>query len=67
LVNEDFNHQIFTIVDLGLQLNTRHLTAVETMLSKLEKGVEIAPLASFSNEIKDYFDENLTLLRLIRK
>lgn len=67
LVNEDFNHQIFTIVDLGLQLNTRHLTAIETMLSKLEKGVEIAPLASFSNEIKDYFDENLTLLRLIRK
>jgi len=64
LVNEDFSHQVFTIVDLGLQLNTRHLNAVQTMLTKLEKGVEIAPLASFSNEIRDYFNENLSLLRM---
>jgi hypothetical protein len=34
------------------------------MLSKLEKGVEIAPLASFANEVKIYFSENLAYFRV---
>ncbi|MFX1548021.1 MAG: hypothetical protein ACFFCU_17585 [Promethearchaeota archaeon] len=65
LLEKDFSDQIFTLVDKGLMLNTRHLNAVQSMLMKLEKGIEIAPLASFSNEIQSYFVENLTYLRVI--
>lgn len=64
LLEKKFDEQIFTLFNKGLTLNTRHLNAVQSMLSKLEKGVEIAPLASFSNEIKNYFVENLTYLRI---
>lgn len=64
LLESEFNEQIFTLVNKGLMLNTRHLNAVQSMLAKLEKGVEIAPLASFSNEIKKYFVDNLTYLRI---
>jgi chromosome segregation ATPase len=64
LLEQDFSSQIFSIVNKGLTLNTRHLNAVQTMLKKLEKGVEIAPLASFANEVKQYFVENLTYLRI---
>ena len=64
LLEKEFSEQIFTLVDKGFMLNTRHLNAVQSMLSKLEKGVEIAPLASFANEIKNYFVENLTYLRV---
>lgn len=64
LLERNFSEQILKLVEKGLMLNTRHLNAVESMLSKLEKGVEIAPLASFSNEIKKYFVENLTYLRI---
>jgi len=64
LLEKEFSTQILTLVDKGFMLNTRHLNAVQSMLSKLEKGVEIAPLASFSNEIKTYFVENLTYLRV---
>ena len=52
------------LVSKGLDLNTRHLNAVNSMLSKLEKGVEIAPLASFSNEVREYFSKNLSILRI---
>ncbi|MFX0124408.1 MAG: hypothetical protein ACFFAE_12270 [Candidatus Hodarchaeota archaeon] len=64
LLESEFNEQILTLVDKGLMLNTRHLNAVQSMLMKLEKGVEIAPLASFSNEIMKYFLDNLTYLRI---
>ncbi|MFX1285970.1 MAG: hypothetical protein ACFFB5_20170 [Promethearchaeota archaeon] len=64
LLEKEFSQQILTLVDKGFVLNTRHLNAVQSMLSKLEKGVEIAPLASFSNEIKTYFVENLTYFRV---
>lgn len=64
LLELDFNSQVLTLVEKGLMLNTRHLNAVKSMLSKLEKGVEIAPLASFSNEIRRYFIENLTYLKV---
>ncbi|MFX1507925.1 MAG: hypothetical protein ACFFDC_17700 [Promethearchaeota archaeon] len=64
LLETDFEEQILTLVNKGLMLNTRHLNAVQSMLIKLEKGVEIAPLASFSNEIKNYFVDNLTYLRI---
>ncbi|MFX0181524.1 MAG: hypothetical protein ACFE95_00480 [Candidatus Hodarchaeota archaeon] len=64
LLDEDFNNQVLTLVNKGLDLNTRHLNAVNSMLSKLEKGVEIAPLASFSNEIHEYFNKNLSILRI---
>jgi len=64
LLDTEFSEQILTLVNKGLLLNTRHLNAVESMLVKLEKGVEIAPLASFSNEIKKYFVDNLTYLRI---
>ena len=64
LLEQDFSEQVLTLVNKGLILNTRHLNAVESMISKLEKGVEIAPLASFSNEIQKYFVENLTYLRI---
>jgi hypothetical protein len=64
LLENEFNNQILTLVSKGLDLNTRHLNAVNTMLSKLEKGVEIAPLASFSNEVRDYFIKNLSILRI---
>jgi DNA repair exonuclease SbcCD ATPase subunit len=67
LVNDSFNEQIINLVDHGFMLNTRHLEAVGAMLQKLEKGVEIAPLASFANEVHHYFTENLSLLRLIPK
>ena len=67
LANDSFNEQVISLVDHGLMLNTRHLNAVDAMLQKLEKGVEIAPLASFANEVHDYFSENLTLLRLTQK
>ena len=65
LADKPFSDQVFAIVNRGLTLNTRHLTAVESMLQKIEKGVEIAPLASFANEIKGYFNENMSLLRMI--
>ncbi|MFX0086424.1 MAG: hypothetical protein ACFFAU_12210 [Candidatus Hodarchaeota archaeon] len=64
LLEKDFPTQIFSLVNKGLNLNTRHLNAVQTMLQKLEKGVEIAPLASFANEVKQYFIENLSYLRI---
>ncbi|MFX0149925.1 MAG: hypothetical protein ACFFAJ_04030 [Candidatus Hodarchaeota archaeon] len=64
LLENEFENQVLTLVSKGLDLNTRHLNAVNTMLSKLEKGVEIAPLASFSNEVRDYFIKNLTILRI---
>lgn len=64
LLEQDFSSQVFSLVNKGLILNTRHVNAVETMLKKLEKGVEIAPLASFANEVKKYFIENLTYLRI---
>lgn len=64
LLETTFEEQILTLVNKGLMLNTRHLNAVQSMLTKLEKGVEIAPLASFSNEIKNYFVDNLTYLRI---
>ncbi len=64
LTEKSFTEQVFNLVDHGLALNTRHLNAVDSMLQKLAKGVEIAPLASFANEVRDYFKENLTLLRL---
>jgi chromosome segregation ATPase len=64
LLERDFNEQVFTLMDMGLPLNTKQLNAVTSILSKLEKGVEIAPLASFSNEIMQYYIENLTLLRI---
>ena len=65
ILNEKFSDQVFQLVGNGLSLNTKHLTAVESMLNKLEKGVEIAPLASFANEVREYFIENLTLFRII--
>ncbi len=65
IYDENFENQIITLMSHGLKLNTRHLSAVESMLDKLEKGVEIAPLASFSNEIKEYYEENLRLLRIV--
>jgi chromosome segregation ATPase len=64
VLEAEFEEQILTLVNNGLMLNTRHLNAVQSMLAKLEKGVEIAPLASFSNEIKNYFVDNLTYLRI---
>ncbi|MHA2244962.1 MAG: hypothetical protein ACXADY_08340 [Candidatus Hodarchaeales archaeon] len=64
LLEKEFSEIIFTLFNKGFTLNTRHLNAVHSMLSKLEKGVEIAPLASFANEIKEYFVENLTYLRV---
>ncbi len=64
LLENDFSSQIFSLVNKGLNLNTRHLNAVQSMLQKLEKGVEIAPLASFANEVKQYFVENLSYLRI---
>lgn len=64
IVDQPLGEQAFEIVNYGLILNTRHLNAVDAMLQKLEKGVEIAPLASFANEVRDYFIENLSLLRL---
>ncbi len=62
ITSKPFTDQVFEIVNYGLVLNTRHLSAVEGMLQKLEKGVEISPLASFANEVRDYFVENLILL-----
>ncbi len=62
ITEQPFNEQVFELVSFGLVLNTRHLNAVEAMLQKLEKGVEIAPLASFANEVRDYFNENLSLI-----
>ncbi len=64
LLEQEFSEQLLTLVNKGFPLNTRHLNAVQSMISKLEKGVEIAPLASFSNEIQKYFVENLTYLRI---
>ncbi|MFX1538994.1 MAG: hypothetical protein ACFFDI_32830 [Promethearchaeota archaeon] len=64
ILDSGFDEQILTLVNKGLGLNTRHLNAVQSMLIKLEKGVEIAPLASFSNEIKNYFGDNLEYLRI---
>ncbi|MHA2137758.1 MAG: hypothetical protein ACW98G_07785 [Candidatus Hodarchaeales archaeon] len=64
IIDQPFIDQVFEIVNYGLILNTRHLNAVDAMLQKLEKGVEIAPLASFANEVRDYFSENLSLLGL---
>jgi uncharacterized small protein (DUF1192 family) len=64
ILDSGFDEQILTLVNKGLRLNTRHLNAVQSMLIKLEKGVEIAPLASFSNEIKNYFVDNLEYLRI---
>ncbi len=64
LLEQEFSEQVLTLVNKGFFLNTRHLKAVQSMISKLEKGVEIAPLASFSNEIQKYFVENLTYLRV---
>jgi DNA repair exonuclease SbcCD ATPase subunit len=64
LADKPFSDQVFVIVNKGLTLNTRHLNAVESMLQKIEKGVEIAPLASFANEIKEFFTENLSLLKI---
>jgi hypothetical protein len=64
LLNEEFSNQVLTLMNKGLDLNARHLNAVNSMLSKLKKGVEIAPLASFSNEIREYFDKNLSILRV---
>lgn len=64
ILNEDFSTQVFKLMDYGLPVNTRHLSAVESMLRKMEKGVEIAPLASFANEVREYFIENLTLFRI---
>lgn len=64
LLEEDFSTRVFHLVNNGLILNTRHLNAVQSMLLKLDKGVEIAPLASFANEVKLYFRENLTYLRI---
>ncbi|MHA1225831.1 MAG: hypothetical protein ACTSPV_03735 [Candidatus Hodarchaeales archaeon] len=64
LLEEEFKTQVLTIVEKGFLLNTRHLSAIESMLSKLEKGVEIAPLASFANEIRKYYSENLEYFRV---
>jgi myosin heavy subunit len=64
LTEAKFIDQVLNLVDHGLMLNTRHLNAVDSMLQKLDKGVEIAPLASFANEVYEYFTENLTLLRI---
>ncbi len=64
ILEQDFSTQVFHLVNNGLILNTRHLNAVQSMLSKLEKGIEISPLASFANEVKLYFRENLTYFRI---
>jgi chromosome segregation ATPase len=64
LTEQPFSDQVFAIVNEGLTLNTRQISAVESMLQKIQKGVEIAPLASFANEIREYFIENLSLLRI---
>ncbi len=64
LAEKPFSDQVFVIVNKGLTLNTRHLNAVDSMLQKIQKGIEIAPLASFANEIKGFFIENLSLLRI---
>lgn len=64
LLEEKFSHQVLTIVNSGLSLNTRHLNAVKTLIEKLESGLEISPLASFANELKEYFMNNLQLLRI---
>ncbi|MHA1541895.1 MAG: hypothetical protein ACTSQH_02845 [Candidatus Hodarchaeales archaeon] len=64
LTTKSFSDQVFVIVNKGLTLNTRQLNAVESMLQKIDKGVEIAPLASFANEIKSFFTENLSLLKI---
>ena len=64
LTTKSFSDQVFVIINKGLTLNTRHLNAVESMLQKIDKGVEIAPLASFANEIKSFFTENLSLLKI---
>jgi DNA repair exonuclease SbcCD ATPase subunit len=65
-IEQTFSEQVFELVNFGLVLNTRHLKPVEAMLQKLEKGVEIAPLASFANEVRDYFTENLSLIGITR-
>ena len=65
LADQPFIDQVFAIVNKGLILNTRHLTAVDSMLSKIQKGVEISPLASFANEIQAFYSENLSLLRIL--
>ena len=64
LTTKSFSDQVFVIINKGLTLNTRHLNAVESMLQKIDKVVEIAPLASFANEIKGFFIENLSLLKI---
>lgn len=64
LTEKSFSDQAFTVVNKGLSLNTRHINAVDSMLQKIQKGIEIAPLASFANEIQAYFVENLSLLRI---
>ncbi|MHA1801003.1 MAG: hypothetical protein ACTSWJ_04625 [Candidatus Heimdallarchaeaceae archaeon] len=65
LLEEEFKSQVLTIVQKGFRLNTRHLSAVQSMMSKLEKGIEIAPLASFANEIRKYYSENLEYFRIV--
>ncbi|MHA1444841.1 MAG: hypothetical protein ACTSR4_08860, partial [Candidatus Hodarchaeales archaeon] len=40
LADKPFSDQVFAIVNRGLILNTRHLEAVDSMLQKIEKGVE---------------------------
>ncbi|MFW9778887.1 MAG: hypothetical protein ACFFE8_08535 [Candidatus Heimdallarchaeota archaeon] len=64
LIKKEFSTQVLTIVSSGFSLNTRHLNSVRSMIEKLESGLEISPLASFANEIKEYFESNLTLLRI---
>lgn len=64
LIKKEFSKQVLAIVSSGFSLNTRYLNSVRSMIEKLESGLEISPLASFANEIKEYFESNLNLLRI---
>ena len=60
-----FEEKVFALLNNGLPLNTKKLTPVKTMIDKINKGVEIAPLASFSNEVKAYYIYNLSIFKIV--
>ena len=59
--------QVIALVDNGLALNTHHLNAVQSMIDKYQDGKDVTPLASYSREVRKYFVENLTYLRIARQ
>lgn len=66
-IQEDstFEEKVFTLLNNGLPLNTKKLNPVKTMIDKINKGVEISPLASFSNEVKAYYLYNLSIFKIV--